>query len=75
MLIEQVFRSDMTDPLLHKRFPDGKIPRALTPMERCGEDTELAAGLLYLASVGGGYSNGSVLLMDGGRLLVNPSFC
>lgn len=43
------------------------------PARRFGMDEELAGTFIYLASPAGGYINGNVLLIDGGRLGVTLS--
>ncbi|KAG8849700.1 hypothetical protein FRC20_002245 [Serendipita sp. 405] len=43
------------------------------PLKRAGTEGEMAATAMFLASpVAGGYTNGQILLLDGGFLLVNP---
>jgi NAD(P)-dependent dehydrogenase (short-subunit alcohol dehydrogenase family) len=66
------FPSAITKPLLDE-FPDGKLPKSLSPAERLGRDEEMAGTVLYLASKAGGYCNGSVNLIDGGDCALNPS--
>ncbi|KAL1839261.1 hypothetical protein VTJ49DRAFT_1698 [Mycothermus thermophilus] len=43
------------------------------PSQRFGGDEEMAGTILYLVSRAGAYCNGSVMVMDGGRLGVMPS--
>jgi NAD(P)-dependent dehydrogenase (short-subunit alcohol dehydrogenase family) len=43
------------------------------PSRRFGGDEEMAGMLLYLASRAGAYTNGSVLMADGGRSAVMRS--
>ncbi|RDB19761.1 Gluconate 5-dehydrogenase [Hypsizygus marmoreus] len=43
-----------------------------TPVLRPGREEELAMTAVYLASSAGGYTNGSVVLIDGGWASVNP---
>lgn len=43
------------------------------PLKRMGDEQEMAGTLLYLASRAGGYCNGAVILIDGGRLGTFPS--
>lgn len=38
----------------------------MTPMGRCGEPSEIASAILYLASPASGYVTGSILSIDGG---------
>jgi len=43
------------------------------PVRRFGGDQDMAGTLLYLASRAGGFCNGTILLMDGGRAAVMPT--
>lgn len=45
--------------------------RLLTTPGRAGQAHEIVAPVLMLSSKGGGYINGAVLTVDGGRLLVS----
>ena len=38
-----------------------------------GDEQDMAAAILYLAGVGGKYLNGNVIVVDGGRLGVQPA--
>lgn len=49
------------------------MPKDLVPAQRIGAEEEMAGTILYLASRGGGYCNGSVCVVDGGVLSINPS--
>ena len=42
------------------------MPRELVPVQRMGNDDEMAGTVLFLASKAGGYVNGHVLAVDGG---------
>lgn len=51
------------------------LPRALaqaTPLGRIAEPSEAAEAALFLASPAAGFVTGEVLVVDGGRLLVDP---
>lgn len=43
-------------------------PSAASSLPVAGTDDEIAGTTLYLASKAGGYVNGHVLVVDGGRL-------
>jgi NAD(P)-dependent dehydrogenase (short-subunit alcohol dehydrogenase family) len=47
-------------------FDDKEVANVLCPMERAGQPDEMAYGCLYLASDEASYTNGSVLVIDGG---------
>ncbi|KAL7411419.1 hypothetical protein BDY24DRAFT_396713 [Mrakia frigida] len=42
---------------------------ATIPLKRVGHETEIAGPVLFLSSKAGGYVDGSVLVVDGGRLM------
>lgn len=46
---------------------------ATIPAGRTGEVNDIAGTILYLASRGGAYCNGMVILSDGGRLSTLPA--
>lgn len=50
-----------------------EIPKKMVPMQRMGDEQDMAGVLLYLASRAGAYCNGAVLIVDGGRLGNFPS--
>ena len=50
-----------------------RVPAEMVPMQRMGEEQEMAGTLLYLASRAGAYTNGAVIVVDGGRLGTFPS--
>ena len=49
------------------------FPKDKLPLERFGNEEEMAGTILYLTSKAGGYLSGSVTVLDGGRLGVHPS--
>ncbi|KAI1267741.1 short-chain dehydrogenase [Xylariaceae sp. FL1019] len=70
-----VYPSAMTGKLSNGRKPEEEPVDHPTfiPARRFGGEEEMAGAILYLASRSGSYSNGSVLLTDGGRLAVMGS--
>ena len=46
----------------------GTLEQAIVPAERPGKEEDIAGAILYLASHAGAYLNGSVVVVDGGRL-------
>lgn len=72
-----VFPSEMSEPLV-KLYSDGSgtpgaIPKEMVPMQRMGDEKDMGGTMLYLASRAGAYTNGAVLVVDGGRLGTFPS--
>ncbi|KAK3302970.1 uncharacterized protein B0T15DRAFT_401419 [Chaetomium strumarium] len=65
-----LFPSDLTHGIISTRNPDKEDPdnKLFQPARRFGGDEEMAGTLLYLASRAGAYCNGTVMVMDGGRL-------
>ncbi|KAH8424865.1 SDR family NAD(P)-dependent oxidoreductase [Aspergillus melleus] len=67
-----VYPSELASSLIGNRKPEEETfedPRFI-PARRFGGDEEMAGAILYLTSRAGSYSNGSILLTDGGRLSV-----
>jgi NAD(P)-dependent dehydrogenase (short-subunit alcohol dehydrogenase family) len=65
----------MSAPLLEK-MSEGEIsnlPSEMIPLKRIGDEKEMMGTFLYLASRAGGYTNGAVIVIDGGRLGNFPS--
>lgn len=69
-----VFPSEMSGPLIKSfQLPDGSVPPEMVPVGRLGEEKDMAAAILSLASQGGAYYNGNVVIVDGGRLQLAPA--
>jgi NAD(P)-dependent dehydrogenase (short-subunit alcohol dehydrogenase family) len=70
-----VFPSELASAMIGDRDPSKERhddPR-FQPSRRFGGEEEMAGTVLYLASRAGSYCNGSVMVMDGGRLSVMRS--
>ncbi|EQB51146.1 hypothetical protein K456DRAFT_1738959 [Colletotrichum gloeosporioides 23] len=67
-----LYPSDMAASIIGDRKPEDETPSddKFIPAQRFGGDEEMSGAILYLASRAGSYSNGSILLTDGGRLSV-----
>ncbi|KAF9459790.1 short-chain dehydrogenase [Collybia nuda] len=70
-----VFVSELTAPaevlaVLTQGPPTGALLPA--PVKRAGRDEEIAMTAIYLASLAGGFTNGNVIVVDGGLASVNP---
>lgn len=52
---------------------EGAFARDFIPAERLGREEDMAGTILYLASQAGSYLNGSVVLIDGGRISTQPA--
>ncbi|KAH7396890.1 short chain dehydrogenase/reductase family [Phaeosphaeria sp. MPI-PUGE-AT-0046c] len=50
----------------------GSMPWQAIPARRVGSEEDIAGAVLYLASRGGSFVNGCILLTDGGMLSVRP---
>jgi NAD(P)-dependent dehydrogenase (short-subunit alcohol dehydrogenase family) len=71
-----VFPSELAAPILSRiENPDtpGKVSSQIIPLQRVGNDQDMAGTILYLISKSGAYCNGVVIVIDGGRLLKFPS--
>ncbi|KAI5860032.1 short-chain dehydrogenase [Durotheca rogersii] len=70
-----VFPSDLASVMMANRKPEEESmdDQLFIPAKRFGGDEEIAGAILYLASRSGSYSNGSILVADGGRLSVMSS--
>jgi NAD(P)-dependent dehydrogenase (short-subunit alcohol dehydrogenase family) len=59
----------MTVPLLDMHGgAGGVLPGDQVPLRRFGDEKDMGGTMLYLASRAGAYCNGTVVLVDGGRL-------
>ncbi|RDW77880.1 hypothetical protein BP5796_05732 [Coleophoma crateriformis] len=67
-----LYPSELATALTKDRKPEEESPDhpMFIPARRFGGDEEMAGAILYLASRSGSYSNGSILMTDGGRLSV-----
>jgi len=52
---------------------DGVFARSVIPLERVGTEEDMAGAILFLTSRAGAYVTGNVMLLDGGRLSLNPA--
>jgi NAD(P)-dependent dehydrogenase (short-subunit alcohol dehydrogenase family) len=51
---------------------EGSMSATMQPLKRVGRDEEIAGTVLYFASEAGAYCSGSVHVVDGGRLGIQP---
>ncbi|RDW67186.1 SDR family NAD(P)-dependent oxidoreductase [Aspergillus mulundensis] len=67
-----IYPSDLASVLIQSRKPEEEASddQRFIPARRFGGDEEMAGAILYLSSRAGSYSNGSILITDGGRLSV-----
>lgn len=65
----QVFPSELASGIIGS----GTFPKEQLPAQRVGTPEEMAGTILFLTSRAGGYCNGLVLVVDGGRLSVTPA--
>ncbi|KAI0877843.1 hypothetical protein GGS24DRAFT_82625 [Hypoxylon argillaceum] len=76
-----LFPSDLAAPLynpfrINKNIPitqEGAFSRAYQPAERAGSEEDMAGIILYLVSRAGAFVNGSVMLLDGGKVATMPA--
>jgi NAD(P)-dependent dehydrogenase (short-subunit alcohol dehydrogenase family) len=52
---------------------EGAFEKSFIPAQRLGSQSDMAGTVLYMSSRAGSYMNGSVHLLDGGRLGISPS--
>ncbi|KAF2867594.1 hypothetical protein BDV95DRAFT_630983 [Massariosphaeria phaeospora] len=67
-----LFPSEMTQETMDHLGKDG-WDREFVPAQRAGDVQDMAGAVLFLVSRAGGYVNGNVLVIDGGRLCVLPA--
>ncbi|KAF5651938.1 3-oxoacyl-reductase [Fusarium sp. NRRL 25303] len=72
-----LFPSEMSEPIV-KMYTDesgqpGAVPTSMAPLRRMGDEKDMSGTFLYLASRAGGYCNGTVIVVDGGRLSNFPT--
>lgn len=69
-----MFPSEMMQPVFGERdiTAEGALPKWLQPFGRAGNEKEIAGTVLYFASEAGAFCSGSIHLVDGGRLGVQP---
>ncbi|KAK7220820.1 hypothetical protein V2G26_008823 [Clonostachys chloroleuca] len=72
-----LFPSEMSEPIVNL-YSDGSggpgaLPNTMVPLGRMGTSQDMGGTLLYLASRAGAYCNGTVIVIDGGRLGTFPS--
>jgi NAD(P)-dependent dehydrogenase (short-subunit alcohol dehydrogenase family) len=63
------FRANRDIPITE----EGAFARSWQPAERAGSDDDMAGVILYMTSKAGSFLNGSVLLVDGGKVATIPS--
>jgi NAD(P)-dependent dehydrogenase (short-subunit alcohol dehydrogenase family) len=76
-----VFPSEISEALFKPYIIDktktlgeeGVFSRAYQPAERAGSIEDMAGTTLYMASRAGAFVNGSVVLVDGGKLATMPA--
>lgn len=58
--------------LLKNANEDGTVPKSHIPLGRVGTEEDMAGTTLYLTSKAGAFCNGSIVLIDGGRISIVP---
>ena len=67
-----MFPSEMNPSGVQKKAEDTVAPSAV-PLRRFGTEEEMAGVVMFLVGPSGGYVNGEVLVVDGGRLSQVPA--
>jgi NAD(P)-dependent dehydrogenase (short-subunit alcohol dehydrogenase family) len=70
VLAPGIFPSELTTEIIGSLDPAGKgwVEQSVVPAERLGKEEDIAGAILYMAGKAGAYLNGSVVVVDGGRL-------
>ncbi|EUC43153.1 hypothetical protein COCMIDRAFT_7383 [Bipolaris oryzae ATCC 44560] len=70
VLAPGIFPSDMTTGIIGGLNPlqSGTLDKNVIPAERAGCEQDIAGAVLWMAGLAGAYLNGSVVVVDGGRL-------
>ncbi|KAF2257669.1 NAD(P)-binding protein [Lojkania enalia] len=70
VLAPGIFPSDLAGGTIQNLGPghDGVFEPGFVPEERAGREEDIAGAILYMVSRAGAYLNGSVVVVDGGRL-------
>jgi NAD(P)-dependent dehydrogenase (short-subunit alcohol dehydrogenase family) len=68
------FRSEMMVAMLGDAdfTVEGSMPATMQPLKRTGRDEEIAGTVLYYASEAGAFCSGTIHVVDGGRLGIQP---
>lgn len=70
MICPGLYPSEMAAPILAR---PGAVTKDGIPLNRTGDEQDMAGAILYLASRAGAYCDGTVIVSDGGRLTTMPS--
>ena len=76
-----MFPSELSAPLLNPFkiskdkdvTEEGAFAKSYQPAERAGGERDMAGIIIYLAGRAGDFVNGSVMLVDGGKLATMPA--
>ena len=76
-----VFPSKLSEPLFapyrisktKALTEEGVFSKAYQPAERAGSEQDMAGTIVYMTSRAGAFCNGSVMLLDGGKLATMPA--